>query len=107
MFLKVSPAESFRAFFQQQHVKQYNGLFPLGKKHLKGIFIVAEICCSPSRVRKQCRDVSQIASESKTFSKKLPSDSLTCWVLLQLSAICGHLNKSLCMTRQGSFVSLC
>lgn len=104
-FFKISPAESFRDFFQQQHVKQYNGLF--FEKNLKGIFIVAEICCMPFQVCKQCRDISQIVSKSKTFSKKLPLDSLTSWVLLQLSAIYGHLYKTLCMTRQGSFVSLC
>lgn len=43
------------SFFQPQHVKQHNGLSL--KRDLKGIFIVAEICCRPSQECKQCRDI--------------------------------------------------
>ena len=57
------------AFFPQRHVRQYNGLFPL-KKLKKAFVIVAEICCRPPRVCKQCREVSPIANKSKTFLKE-------------------------------------
>lgn len=67
-------------------------IFPF-EKNVKGLFIVAEICCRHSQMCKQCRDISQTVRESKTFSKKRPLDSLTSWVLLQLSATYRHLNK--------------